>query len=211
VSGPHNLQPGQARPGPVDGGLGGSRDEGDLHHGQAPGVSLCRQPAGGRLADWCRAQGGFTLWPSKHTPYGVQAATRFRGGKGDVLKEFVAAAKRWNIGVCYYINPLDDGYLSQIANVSAPEFEARQKGMLTELLAPGSPYGPVPTAPHHSHDQKRSRWMTENCQCLAIQALILAARRRRSTVFGSMALATVSSSRASHRYHDRHPRYQCTP
>ena len=88
-------------------------------------------------------QGGFTLWPSNHTPYGVQAATNWRGGKGDVLKEFVAAAKRWNIAVCYYINPLDDGYLAEIANVSAPEFEARQKGMLTELLQPGSPYGPV--------------------------------------------------------------------
>ena len=67
----------------------------------------------------------------------------WRGGQGDVLKEFVAAAKRWNIAVCYYINPLDDGYLTQIANVSAREFETRQKGMLTELLAPGSQYGPV--------------------------------------------------------------------
>ena len=40
----------------------------------------------------CQTQ-GFTLWQSKHTPYGVQAATNWRGGKGDVLKEFVAAAK----------------------------------------------------------------------------------------------------------------------
>eukprot|EP00035_Acanthoeca_spectabilis_P019487 m.426178 g.426178 ORF g.426178 m.426178 type:complete len:238 (-) comp16862_c0_seq28:1132-1845(-) len=44
-------------------------------------------------------QGGFTLWPSKFTPYGVQAATNFQGGKGDPLKQFVAAAKRWNIKV----------------------------------------------------------------------------------------------------------------
>ena len=44
-------------------------------------------------------------------------------------------AKRWNIGVCYYINPLDDGYLSQIANVSAPEFEARQKMRAEEVSA----------------------------------------------------------------------------
>ena len=39
-------------------------------------------------------QGGFALWPSKHTPYSVAAATHWRDGKGDVLKEFVAAARR---------------------------------------------------------------------------------------------------------------------
>eukprot|EP00035_Acanthoeca_spectabilis_P019488 m.426235 g.426235 ORF g.426235 m.426235 type:complete len:476 (-) comp16862_c0_seq31:140-1567(-) len=88
-------------------------------------------------------QGGFTLWPSKFTPYGVQAATNFQGGKGDPLKQFVAAAKRWNIKVCYYFNPLDDGYLAQVANVTAETFMAKEKGMLTELLSDGSPYGPV--------------------------------------------------------------------
>jgi len=44
-------------------------------------------------------EGGFALWPSNHTPYSVRAATNFRGGKGDVLKDFVAAAKRWGIKV----------------------------------------------------------------------------------------------------------------
>eukprot|EP00038_Savillea_parva_P005285 m.150703 g.150703 ORF g.150703 m.150703 type:complete len:549 (-) comp11686_c1_seq4:98-1744(-) len=90
-----------------------------------------------------RHQGGFTLWPSNHTPYGVQSAHHFRGGKGDPLKEFVASAKKWNIKVCYYFNPLDDGYLSQIANLSAAEFETANHGMLQELLHPDSPYGPV--------------------------------------------------------------------
>ena len=88
-------------------------------------------------------QGVFTLWPSQHTLYGVHASKSFRGGEGDVLRDFVASAKRWGIRVCYYINPLDDGYLAQVANVSAESFMERQKGMLTELLAPGSPYGPV--------------------------------------------------------------------
>jgi hypothetical protein len=45
--------------------------------------------------------------------------------------------------VCYYINPLDDGYLAQVANVSAEEFISRQHGMLTELLAAESAYGPI--------------------------------------------------------------------
>jgi len=72
--------------------------------------------------------GGFTMWPSNFTPYGVQSATNWRGGKGDVLAEFVAAARRWNIKICYYINPMTDGYLANVANVSAAEFQRRSKG-----------------------------------------------------------------------------------
>ena len=41
------------------------------------------------------------MWPSTFTPYGVQSATNWRGGKGDVLREFVDAAKRWGIKICY--------------------------------------------------------------------------------------------------------------
>jgi alpha-L-fucosidase len=84
--------------------------------------------------------GGFTMWPSEFTPYGVQSAMNWRGGKGDVLREFVDAAKRWGIKICYYINPMTDGYLANVANVSAAEFQRRQKGMMTEVL---TKYGPV--------------------------------------------------------------------
>ena len=87
--------------------------------------------------------GGFALWPSNHTPYGVHASMAFRGGKGDILRDFVASAKKWGIAVCYYLNPLTDGYLTQIAAVGAEEYIAREHGMLREILAPGSPYGPV--------------------------------------------------------------------
>ena len=30
----------------------------------------------------------------------------WRGGKGDVLREFVDAAQRWNIKICYYTSTL---------------------------------------------------------------------------------------------------------
>jgi alpha-L-fucosidase len=81
--------------------------------------------------------GGFTLWPSKFTPYGIHGSSSFREGKGDILKEFVASAKRWNVKVCYYVNPMTDGYLTQIGEVDATEYIRREHGMLTELLSPG--------------------------------------------------------------------------
>jgi alpha-L-fucosidase len=84
--------------------------------------------------------GGFALWPSNHTPYSVKAAKHWRNGTGDVLREFADAANRWGVKICYYCNPLDDGFLAQKGNVDAEEFEKRQLGMLTELM---DSYGPV--------------------------------------------------------------------
>ena len=41
-----------------------------------------------------------TLWPSNHSTYGV-ASSSWKGGKGDVLKEFAAAARAAGIKICY--------------------------------------------------------------------------------------------------------------
>ena len=78
--------------------------------------------------------GGFTLWPSAYTPYGVQSASKWRGGRGDVLREFADAANRWGIKICYYCNPRDDGYLARFGHLTSSEFERRQLGMLSELI-----------------------------------------------------------------------------
>jgi len=82
---------------------------------------------------------GFALWPSAFTNYSV-AASAYKAGKGDVLREFADAANRWGIKICYYINPVDDGYLTSVANTSVEEYTRRQLGMLTEVL---TDYGPV--------------------------------------------------------------------
>ena len=84
-------------------------------------------------------EGGFALWPSKFTPYSV-AASSWRGGKGDVLREFADAANKWGIGISYYLNVQDDGYMMRVANYSDAEFIRRQVGMVTEVL---TNYGPV--------------------------------------------------------------------
>jgi len=84
-------------------------------------------------------EGGFALWPSKFTPYSV-AASKWKGGKGDVLREFADAANRWGIKISYYLNVQDDGYMTSVAKFSSAEFIRRQVGMVTEVL---TEYGPV--------------------------------------------------------------------
>lgn len=84
-------------------------------------------------------EGGFALWPSKHTPYSV-AASSWKGGKGDVLREFADAANKWDIRIGYYLNVQDDGYMNLVANYTCDDFIKRQIGMVTEVL---TEYGPV--------------------------------------------------------------------
>ena len=84
-------------------------------------------------------EGGFALWPSKFTPYSV-AASSWRGGKGDVLREFADAANKWGIGISYYLNVQDDGYMVSIMKNNCSDFTRRQVGMVTEVL---TQYGPV--------------------------------------------------------------------
>lgn len=84
-------------------------------------------------------EGGFALWPSKHTNYSV-AASAWRGGSGDVLREFADAANRWGVKICYYLNVAADGYQTLVAKATPDEFIERQMGMLQEVMAE---YGPV--------------------------------------------------------------------
>ena len=85
-------------------------------------------------------EGGFALWPSNFTEYSVARSLNWRGGRGDVLREFADAANRWGIGICYYLNVAADGYEKLIANYSADTFLASQLGMVREVLRE---YGPV--------------------------------------------------------------------
>jgi alpha-L-fucosidase len=84
-------------------------------------------------------EGGFALWPSNFTNYSV-AASPWKGGKGDVLREFADACNKHGMGICYYLHPMCDHYSTMIENVSASEFSERQVGKISEAL---TKYGPV--------------------------------------------------------------------
>ncbi len=79
-----------------------------------------------------RHVGGFALWPTASTNYSVANST-WRGGKGDVVLEFVTALRAVGISPCLYII-LGFNVEAAHANVSGPAYLERQVTALTELL-----------------------------------------------------------------------------
>lgn len=92
--------------------------------------------------------GGWCLWPSAHTTHGIQSLRNFRGGKGDLVREFADAfrARGLKVGL-YYCFPGD--YSGQLGNTlpagqpdlhglppeAAGDFVGFIKKQLGELLA----------------------------------------------------------------------------
>jgi len=54
-----------------------------------------------------RHTGGFALWSTKHGSYGVKESP-WKGGKGDIVKEFVASCRVFGISPCLYFIPAWD-------------------------------------------------------------------------------------------------------
>ena len=79
---------------------------------------------------------GFCLWPTKTTRHSV-ASSPFRGGQGDVVREFVEACRLENLRVGLYCSPWDRNHPSYGDSARYNDVFCDQ---LTELL---TQYGPV--------------------------------------------------------------------
>ena len=100
---------------------------------------------------------GFALWPSKYTDYGV-AASPWRGGKGDVVREFVTACREEGIAVGLYYSPAQWGSHA-VSFADEKEYDDYFIGQISELL---TGYGKIDYlwfdgcgSNGHEYDQKR--------------------------------------------------------
>lgn len=78
---------------------------------------------------------GFALWPSAHTEHSV-ASSSWRNGEGDVLREFVTAAREHGVRVGFYLSPWDRNH----RDYGRPAYLTYFRNQLRELL---TEYGPV--------------------------------------------------------------------
>jgi len=78
---------------------------------------------------------GFCLWPTRTTDHSV-AQSKWRGGKGDVVKEISQAAARRKLKFGVYLSPWDRNHPAY----GTPEYLKVYRAQLTELL---TQYGPI--------------------------------------------------------------------
>lgn len=72
---------------------------------------------------------GFANWPTKYSDYSV-ARTPWKGGRGDVVREFTEACRAEGLGVGLYYSPAQQGF----RNWSPREYDDYFVNQITELL-----------------------------------------------------------------------------
>ena len=86
--------------------------------------------AGGKYAVLvCKHHDGFANWPSAYTEYSVKN-TPFNNGRGDIVREFVDACRKYGIKVGLYYSPAQFGS----AELSAKEYDDYFINQIRELL-----------------------------------------------------------------------------
>ena len=100
---------------------------------------------------------GFALWPSKYTKYSV-AASPWKGGKGDVVREFTDACREEGVAVGLYYSPAQWG-ATAVTFDKEEEYDDYFINQISELL---TNYGKIDYlwfdgcgSGDHKYDQKR--------------------------------------------------------
>jgi alpha-L-fucosidase len=83
----------------------------------------------GELILTAKHHDGFALWPSRYTEHSVKNSP-WKGGDGDVVGEFVEAARRHGVKVGLYLSPWDRNH----AEYGGPEYIEYYRNQLRELL-----------------------------------------------------------------------------
>ena len=83
----------------------------------------------------CKHHDGFCLWPTKTTRHSV-AASSWKQGKGDVVKEVSRACKKYGVRFGIYLSPWD----RNASSYGTPEYIKMYREQLKEL---STGYGPV--------------------------------------------------------------------
>lgn len=78
---------------------------------------------------------GFCLWPSKYSKHTVRES-KWKNGKGDVLKELSLACKEYGLKFGVYISPWDRNH----PDYGTPQYNTVFVNMMTELF---TNYGPI--------------------------------------------------------------------
>ena len=79
----------------------------------------------------CKHHDGFANWPSKYTNYSV-AATPWKDGKGDVVREYVNACRKYGLKVGLYYSPAQWG--GKISFKEDREYDDYFINQISELL-----------------------------------------------------------------------------